>query len=83
VRSIVLVGSVHGGDLFAFAGLWESWNNPSGEVVETCILTTEANEWMRPLRERMPVIVGGDVDALWLESRSASTCRMPTGMQAL
>jgi putative SOS response-associated peptidase YedK len=49
-----------GGGLFAFAGLWEG---------ETCtILTTEANDLMRPLHERMPVIVGRDVEASWLES---------------
>ncbi|HEY7427510.1 MAG TPA: Ig-like domain repeat protein [Gemmataceae bacterium] len=59
----------------------ERGNNPQGEGGETFILTTEANELMCPLRERMPVIVGDDVDALWLESRSAPTRRPPTCMQ--
>jgi putative SOS response-associated peptidase YedK len=46
------------GGLFAFAGLWERWNDPAGETVESCtILTTEANELMRPLHDRMPVIL--------------------------
>jgi putative SOS response-associated peptidase YedK len=48
-----------GGGLFAFAGLWEG---------ETCtILTTTANHLMRPLHERMPVIVGQEAEAAWLD----------------
>jgi putative SOS response-associated peptidase YedK len=55
------------GGLFAFAGLWERWHDPQGEAVETCtILTTEANELMRPLHDRMPVILDPASDALWL-----------------
>jgi putative SOS response-associated peptidase YedK len=43
--------------LFAFAGLWDSWPGPDG-VVESCtILTTEANDLVRPIHERMPVIL--------------------------
>jgi putative SOS response-associated peptidase YedK len=44
------------GQPFAFAGLWERWEG-GGEPVETCtILTTEANEVVRPVHDRMPVI---------------------------
>ena len=44
--------------LFLFAGLWERWHDPQGEVVETCtILTATANELMRTLHDRMPVIL--------------------------
>jgi putative SOS response-associated peptidase YedK len=53
-----------GDGLFAFAGLWEG---------ETCtILTTTANDLMRPLHERMPVIVGREAEATWLESAAFS-----------
>jgi putative SOS response-associated peptidase YedK len=56
------------GGLFAFAGLWEHWHDPRGEVVETCtILTTEANDVMRPLHDRMPVILGTGAEGLWLD----------------
>jgi putative SOS response-associated peptidase YedK len=55
-------------DLFSFAGLWEKWNDPKGETVETCtILTTTANEVMRPLHDRMPVILDDGGNALWLD----------------
>lgn len=57
--------------LFAFAGLWEAWQNLEGAIIESCvILTTEANEIVLPLHDRMPVILDlKDVD-LWLESPS-------------
>jgi putative SOS response-associated peptidase YedK len=55
------------GRLFALAGLWERWQGPDG-TVETCaVLTTGANELMRPLHERMPVILGPESDGLWLD----------------
>ena len=39
--------------LFALAGVWESWRDRQGEAIETCtILTTEANELMRPCMSR-------------------------------
>lgn len=52
---------------FAFAGLWERWNQGS-VATETCtIITTEANELLRPVHDRMPVILSErDYDA-WLD----------------
>jgi putative SOS response-associated peptidase YedK len=56
------------GGLFAFAGLRERWHDPTGEVLETCtIRTTEANELMRPLHDRMPVILDAAAENLWLD----------------
>ena len=53
--------------LFGFAGLWERWQGAEGQVIESCtILTTEANEVLRPVHDRMPVIVHQDDYALWL-----------------
>lgn len=54
---------------FAFAGLWETWSR-DGQHVETCtIITTAANELLRPLHERMPVILDpADYDR-WLDPR--------------
>jgi putative SOS response-associated peptidase YedK len=62
------------GGLFSFAGLWECWHDPRGETVETCtILTTEANELMRPLHDRMPVILDPAAEASWLDSGADAT----------
>jgi len=53
---------------FAFAGLWERWQDPNGEIVETCtILTTDANELLRPIHDRMPVIIDPKDYDLWLD----------------
>lgn len=61
-----LIGVGDGGP-FAFAGLWEDWKR-DGEIIESCtILTTAANELMRPLHERMPVILKPEDHDLWLD----------------
>jgi putative SOS response-associated peptidase YedK len=53
---------------FAFAGLWEQWQPPEGEAVETCtILTTEPNELLRPIHNRMPVILSPASYDQWLD----------------
>lgn len=55
----------------AFAGLWERWRNSEGEDLESCsIIVTDANELMRAIHDRMPVILApGDCDA-WLETEA-------------
>lgn len=52
----------------ALGGLWDRWQNPSGEAVESCaILTTAANETVRPLHHRMPVIIEPEDFTDWLD----------------
>jgi putative SOS response-associated peptidase YedK len=51
---------------FAFAGLWDVWGSPPGTLATFCILTTEANELVRPVHDRMPVIVPRERYGLWL-----------------
>ena len=56
-----------------FAGLYERWLSPEGEVLDTCtILTTEANALLRDAHDRMPVIVPRDDYARWLDLADAS-----------
>ncbi len=55
------------GKPFGFAGLWESWQSPEGEEVKSCaIVTTEPNELMMTIHNRMPVIVQKKLEELWL-----------------
>jgi putative SOS response-associated peptidase YedK len=64
---------VGGGRLFAIAGLWESWHGPDG-VVESCtILTTEANDLVRAVHDRMPVILPPNRHDDWLGPRTTDT----------
>ena len=60
---------LRGGIPFAFAGLWESWLPPdAGKPIETCtLLTTEPNELIRPLHNRMPVILSAEYYRTWLD----------------
>lgn len=53
---------------FGFAGLWEHWTSPEGEEVLSCtIITTEANEVLRSIHNRMPVILMQVAESIWLD----------------
>jgi putative SOS response-associated peptidase YedK len=52
---------------FAFAGLWEIWTAPDGGELHSCtVITTEPNELMAELHDRMPVILAPEDYAQWL-----------------
>jgi putative SOS response-associated peptidase YedK len=54
---------------FCIAGLWESWNASDGSVIEsTTMITTEPNELMEQIHDRMPVILPADLYGPWLDS---------------
>src|SRR6201993_311143 len=56
------------GGLFAFAGLWERWRDPSGQWVKSCsILTTTPNAVTSAVHDRMPVILESESYDLWLD----------------
>ena len=53
---------------FAFAGLWEHWEGGEKEVINSCtILTTDPNDLMRDIHNRMPVILSPDNYDMWLD----------------
>ena len=55
------------GGPFAIAGLWERWEPPSGDPLESCtLITTEPNELLAPIHARMPAIVAPEDFDLWL-----------------
>jgi putative SOS response-associated peptidase YedK len=61
------IGMVDDG-LFSFAGLWDTWSAPDGEVIVSCtILTTEANALLKSIHSRMPVILNPDDYDRWLD----------------
>jgi len=53
---------------FALAGLWDEWQSPDGGTLRTCtIITTEPNDLMKSLHNRMPVILHPKDYADWLD----------------
>ncbi len=53
---------------FAFAGLWDTWNSSDGSLIRSCtLITTEPNELMAMIHDRMPVILHPREYAKWLE----------------
>jgi putative SOS response-associated peptidase YedK len=52
---------------FGMAGLWETWRSPEGNIVRSCtILTTQANQVVRPVHDRMPVMLSGTELWRWI-----------------
>ena len=65
------------GKPFAFAGLYEQWIAPDKKPVETCtIITTQANDIVAPVHDRMPVIVPKAGQELWLNPQIKDTARL-------
>lgn len=53
---------------FAFAGLWDKWKDPKGGEIETfTIITTDANDLIGPMHDRMPVILSREEEKAWLD----------------
>jgi putative SOS response-associated peptidase YedK len=53
---------------FVFAGLWEHWRSADGVDLQTCsLITTTPNDLVRPLHDRMPVILRGATIDTWLD----------------
>ena len=68
------------GQPFAFAGLWEHWEGAEGEAIESCtILTTEANDLLQPIHDRMPVILDAKDYDRWLDP----TVQKPDDLKSL
>jgi putative SOS response-associated peptidase YedK len=62
------------GELFAFAGLWERWRDPQGDVIESCsIITTAPNSLLADIHDRMPAILSPDEYDLWLDAAFRDT----------
>ena len=56
------------GEPFAFAGLWDLWKSPGGEHIRSCtIITTEPNDLVASIHNRMPAILSPGTYADWLD----------------
>ncbi len=59
---------LQGGQPFALAGLWDRWDKGEGDSIETfAILTTEPNELLAPVHNRMPVVLAPKEVGTWLD----------------
>ena len=67
------------GQPFTLAGLWENWKDPeTGEWVRTfTIITTDANELISKLHDRMPVVIGAEDRERWLKGPDAAELLKP------
>src|SRR5712691_8046603 len=62
---------------FAFAGLWEHWEQPDQEPIDSCVLLTiEPNELLAPVHNRMPVILDPKDYDLWLDPYMQEVSRL-------
>jgi putative SOS response-associated peptidase YedK len=56
--------------VFAFAGIWDVWKKDGKEIVSCAIITTEPNELLAPIHDRMPVILHTSGFEAWLDGRT-------------
>jgi len=63
--------------LFSLAGLWEHWQSKEGKVVESCsIIVTDANAVLKPIHDRMPVILDPENYTTWLDPNNEDTDKL-------
>jgi putative SOS response-associated peptidase YedK len=64
--------------VFSFAGLYETWHSPDGQEIQSyTIITTRANDLVRPIHERMPVILAREDEDTWLDPATPIDAVMP------
>lgn len=67
---------------FAFAAIWDHWGRDGGEFESAAIITTEPNELMKPIHDRMPVILAHDDHAKWLDPNEKDIVSLKTLLRA-
>ncbi len=69
--------------VFAMAGLWERWSSPDGSQIDSCtVITTEPNELLAGIHNRMPVILTRDRFGEWLNPKNEDTQSLQTLLQS-
>lgn len=70
--------------IFAFAGLWARARNDAGEQLSFTIITGKPNELVKPVHDRMPVVLDEDAYAKWLDPNvDAEAARAMLGIPAV
>ncbi len=55
---------------FWLAGLWNRWLGPDGSEIESCtVITTKANQLIKPFHNRMPVIISTELGNDWVQQK--------------
>ncbi|MDH5261917.1 MAG: SOS response-associated peptidase, partial [Gammaproteobacteria bacterium] len=64
--------SLASGEPFAFAALWETWNDKeSGDALQTtALITMAANNFLEPIHDRMPLVVQAEGADIWMSGAS-------------
>jgi len=66
-QKIPLHFKLKSGASFTFPGLWDSWKQPDGSILRTfTVLTTASNDLVKPIHDRMPVILSEEAAQTWL-----------------
>ena len=66
---------------FAVASLWSTWRDGDGNVLNTCVaLTTEANERVSQVHNRMPVLLTKEGVAQWLSDDAVAPLHLSNGI---
>jgi len=69
--------SLKSGRPFGLAGLYETWISPGKDRIHTCtIITTDANDLIRPVHDRMPAIIPKDKESVWLDLRNGNPAEL-------
>jgi putative SOS response-associated peptidase YedK len=65
-----------------FGGLWDHWRAPDGSTVQSfAIITTAANDLLKPVHDRMPVVLASDRWAAWLGEAAADDTTLKAMLQ--
>jgi putative SOS response-associated peptidase YedK len=84
-RTPHLFTAADGSPLLAFAGLWETWNNPETDerMLSCTMIVSGASDWMAPYHDRMPVLLQPDQFDAWLDGSMGADQLKPASENAL
>ncbi|ADG24308.1 SOS response-associated peptidase [Legionella pneumophila] len=63
-------------DLLAVAAIRDTWQQNEEVIHSCCLITTDANAWMQPVHNRMPVILGEEAQAIWLNNTQCDKAQL-------